>query len=304
VGGDVTSAVPLFLAFWVLGYHNERNQLLAGLALGFASLLVIADQDVRLEASDLVSAIVTSAAVAIVAYFLRRRTRHASELEEQAARLDRERGHRARAAVAAERRRIARDLHDVIAHSISVMTVQAGAARLVLAEEPQRAREPLLAVERTGRQSLAEMRRLVGILRPVETETAPSPRASLAALADLLAQVRTAGLPVELAVDGEQRTLPPGIELAAYRIVQEALTNARKHGSPSSATVALHYAPGALELEIADDGDLEPTAGGAGHGLVGMQERVALYRGELEAGPREGRGFVVRARLPVEGVTP
>src|SRR4051812_16884843 len=303
VGGDVTSAVPLFLAFWVVGYHNDRNQVLAGLALGFASLVVIADQDVRLKTSDTVSAIAVSGAVALVGHLLRRRTRHTSALEERAARLEREREQQARAAVAAERRRIARDPHDVIAHSISVMTVQAGAARLVLADEPQRAREPLLAVEQTGRQSLAEMRRLVGLLRPLETETAPAPRASLAALTDLLAQVRTAGLPVELAVDGERRTLPPGIELAAYRIIQEALTNARKHGSPSGATIALHYAPSALELEIANDGDPEPTAGRTGHGLVGMQERVALYHGQLEAGPRDGHGFIVRARLPVEAVT-
>jgi signal transduction histidine kinase len=302
VGGDVTSAVPLFLAFWVVGYDNERNQLLAGLALGFASLVVIADQDVRLETSDTVSAIVTGGAVALVAHFLRRRTRHATALEEQAARLEREREEQARAAVAAERRRIARDLHDVIAHSISVMTVQAGAARLVLAEEPQRAREPLLAVEETGRQSLAEMRRLVGFLRPHETDAALAPRASLAALADLLAQVRTAGLPVDLAIDGDERALPPGIELAAYRIVQEALTNARKHGSPTGATVALHYRPHVLEIEIANAGRYRTTPNGKGHGLVGMRERVALYRGELEAGPREGRGFVVRARLPVEAV--
>ncbi|HEY3184976.1 MAG TPA: histidine kinase [Gaiellaceae bacterium] len=302
VGGDVTSAVPLFLAFWVVGYDNDRNQLLAGLALGFASLVVIADQDVRLETGDTVSAIVTSGAVALVAYVLRRRARRATAFEERAARLEREREEQARAAVAAERRRIARDLHDVIAHSISVMTVQAGAARLVLAEEPERAREPLLAVEQTGRQSLAEMRRLVGFLRPHETDAAPAARASLAALTDLLGQVRTAGLPVELAVDGEQRELPPGIELAAYRIVQEALTNARKHGSPTRATVALHYGPGALEIEVANDIRGRTTRNGTGHGLVGMRERVALYRGELEAGPREGRGFVVRARLPVEPV--
>jgi signal transduction histidine kinase len=302
VGGDVTSAVPLFLAFWVVGYHNERTQLLAGMALGFAGLVVIADQDVRLGTSDTVSAIVTSGAVALVAHVLRRRARRTGALEERAARLVREREEQARAAVAAERRRIARDLHDVIAHSISVMTVQAGAARLVLDEEPQRAREPLLAVEQTGRQSLAEMRRLVGFLRPHEADAAPAPRASLAALGDLLAQVRTAGLPVELAVDGEERTLSPGIELAAYRIVQEALTNARKHGSPTHATVALHYGPSALEVEVANDVRGRTARNGTGHGLIGMRERVALYGGELEAGPRDGQGFVVRARLPVEPV--
>jgi signal transduction histidine kinase len=182
--------------------------------------------------------------------------------------------------------------------------VQAGAARLVLAEDPERARGPLLAVEETGRQSLAEMRRLVGLLRPEEPGAAPAPRASLAALTDLLAQVRNAGLPVELAVDGDRRALPPGIELAAYRIVQEALTNARRHASPTHATVALRYAPGALEIEIANDVRGRTSPNGTGHGLVGMRERVALYRGELEAGPQQGRGFVVRARLPVEAVQP
>jgi len=210
---------------------------------------------------------------------------------------------RERAAVAEERRRIARDLHDVVAHSVSVMTVQAGAARLLLDEEPKRAREPLLAVEETGRQALGEMRRLLGILRRAEGKAALAPQPGLARLDDLVAQARAGGLPVELTVEGERAALPPGVDLAAYRIVQEALTNARKHGGPARAHVALRYGREALELEVTNDGGASANDGSGGHGLVGMRERVALYGGELEAGPRASGGYAVRARLPVEAAS-
>lgn len=300
VGGAVTAAAPLFLAFWTLGAHNERKQAVAGVLLGAASIVVVADRDARLAADEATSAIVIFGALSLVAFVLRRRASRAGALEKKATHLEREREDRARAAVAAERRRVARDLHDVIAHSVSVMTIQAGAARLLLAEEPQRACEPLVSVEETGRQTLTEMRRLLGILRVDEAEVALAPRPGLAALGGLLAQVRTAGLPVEFAVAGPPRALPPGVELAAYRIVQEALTNARKHCTPVGAGVALRYGRDALEVEITNEGRYVARADGGGHGLVGMRERVALYGGVLEAGPRAEGGYRVRARLPIE----
>jgi signal transduction histidine kinase len=303
-GDEVASALTGFaaflLTFWAVGAHNGRHQALAGAAIGFASITVITDRDVRVDAADMASVVVTGGLLTLVAYAIQRRARHTSKLEERAARLEREREERARAAVAEERRRIARDLHDVIAHSVSVMTVQAGAARLLLADEPARACAPLTSVEETGRQALAEMRRLLGIFRSDEASVALTPRPGLGALAGLLAQVRTAGLPVDLSVEGQSRSLPPGLDLAAYRIVQEALTNARKHGGPAHAHVLIRYRREALELEITNDGRYATRGDGGGHGLVGMRERVALYGGELEAGPRSDGVYAVRARLPVE----
>ena len=198
-----------------------------------------------------------------------------------------------------ERRRIARDLHDVIAHSVSVMTVQAGAARLLLADTPERAEEPLLAVEETGRQALAEMRRLLGMLRTQDGEATLAPQPGIADLIPLVELVRQSGLPVELDVEGGPEALPPGIDVAAYRIVQEALTSALAHAGPARARVTVRYGRDALDLEIADDGRSRRENGGARAGLVAAQERVSVYGGELEAGPRAGGGYAVRAHLPL-----
>jgi signal transduction histidine kinase len=239
--------------------------------------------------------------VSLIAYALQRRGKRAAQLEERAAFLEREREETERAAVAEERRRIARELHDVIAHSITLMTVQAGAARLVLAEDPELARESVVSVEETGRHALAELRRLLGILRPDEGEASLVPQPGLARVDDLIALARRAGLPVELTVEGEPRVLPPGVDLTAYRIVQEALTNAHKHAGPAHAHVLLHYESEAVELEVTNDGRISPNGDDSvGLGLVGMRERVALYDGTFEAGPRAGGGYAVRARLPVE----
>jgi signal transduction histidine kinase len=291
---------PLFallLAFWAVGAHPEPRQAVAGLAMGFAAMVVIVERDPTQGASDTGGHFAVAGGLWLAAFVLGRRTRHAAELEERATRLEGEREQAERAAVAEERRRIARDLHDVIAHSVGVMTVQAGAARLLLAEEPGRAREPLLAVEETGRQALAEMRRLLGILRRAE-DAVLAPQPGLARLGELLAQARAAGLPVELRVEGEPRTLSAGVDLAAYRIVQEALTNVRKHAGPARAELAVRYEEDTLELEIANDGGIAANGDG-GHGLVGMRERVSLYGGELATGPRAEGGYVVRARLPL-----
>ena len=301
VGGVLTAYAALLLTFWAVGAHNRRPQTLAGAAIGVATLLVATERDVRIDASEMLSAIVTGALLTLVAYAVQGRERRATELEKRAEHLEQEREEHERAAVAEERTRIARELHDVVAHCVSVMTVQAGAARLLLDENPRGANEPLLAVEETGRQALAEMRRLLEILRGETTERGLAPEPGLGELRTLVESCVGAGLPVELTVEGEpEAPLAPGVDLAAYRVVQEALTNAIKHAGPARAWVTVRYATRALELEIGDDGRATATNGDHGHGLVGMRERVDLYGGDLEAGPRAGGGYAVHARFPLE----
>ena len=305
------SAFSLALAFWFAGAQNEGEQAVAGAAVGLASVAVFAGSAGRnfvlFEKSGdfgIVALFLLGAGLSLASFALRRRAQAAAELERRAIRLEREREERTRAAVEAERARIARDLHDVIAHSVSVMTVQAGAARLLLAESPERARAPLLSVEETGRQALAEMRRLLGILRTEDDEPALAPQPGMADLSALLERVRQAGLPVELAVEGGPEALPPGVDLAAYRIVQEALTSALEHAGRAGARVTVRYERGALELEIADDGATGRDDGGIRGGLVAMRERVSVYGGELEAGPRSEGGYAVCAHLPLAPVRP
>jgi signal transduction histidine kinase len=228
-----------------------------------------------------------------------RRAEHARLAEARAKRSEEE----ARTAVAEERARITRELHDVIAHSVSVMTVQASAVRRRLLPEQEREREALTVVEETGRQALAEMRRLLGIMRE-EGETAErAPQPGIATIRDLVEHVRDAGLPVELRVEGEPVRLPPGVDVSAYRIVQEALTNALKHGAPGHAWVSVRYGESDVEVEVENDGRADVNGDGEGHGLLGMRERVALCGGELRTGPRAGGGFRISVRLPVAGGT-
>ena len=228
-----------------------------------------------------------------------RHSERARSAEERARRSEEE----ASRAVHEERNRITRELHDVLAHSVSVMTVQASAVRRRLTPEQEREREALLTVEETGRQALAEMRRLVGIMRTEEDSVALTPQPGLGTLPALVEQVRQSGLPVELRVEGEPVALPAGVDLSAYRIVQEALTNTLKHAGPARAWVAVRYAGDDVEIEVENDGrsDGGGDGDGAGHGLVGMRERVALCGGELHSGPRPGGGYRISARLPVAG---
>jgi signal transduction histidine kinase len=209
-----------------------------------------------------------------------------------------EREQKARAAVLAERSRIARELHDVVAHAISVIILQARGARRSLGSEPESARGAIDAIEETASQALTEMRRLLEMLRADDEAVGLAPQPSLAHLQTLADQVRDAGLPVEIELQGEERELAPGVDLAAFRIVQEALTNALKHAGPARARVVVRYGGEDVELEIADDGAGGANGAGAGHGLAGMRERVSLYGGRLESGPTPGGGFLVRARLP------
>jgi signal transduction histidine kinase len=240
---------------------------------------------------------------------LRTRRAYYAQLEERAARLQREREAQSKAAVAAERARIARELHDVVAHNVSVMVVQADGAAYVLDASPEQAKQALETISSTGRQALAEMRRLLGLLRSSDDaggEYVPQP--GVDELSDLIEQVRGAGLPVRFEVAGESRPLPSGVELTAYRIVQEALTNTRKHGGPEvSASVRIGFGEHELALLIEDDGrgaqhELYEEGGedGLGQGLIGMRERIGMVSGTLDAGPRPGGGFRISAVLPIK----
>ena len=236
---------------------------------------------------------------------LRVQTERSIALAIAADRAQREQEAMAQAAVQEERARIARELHDVVAHNVGLIVLQAGGARSVLATDPERARTALLHVEETGRQTLAEMRHLVGILRIAETaERQPLPR--LDRLPALVEEARAAGLDVDLRIEGKAVELPAGLELAAYRLVQEALTNVRKHAPGGTAQVLLGYEPDRLRIEVLNDGepvgtvrDAAAGAAGPGHGLIGMRERVQLYGGRLQVGPMTSGGFRVDAVLPV-----
>ena len=206
------------------------------------------------------------------------------------------------AAIAEERARIARELHDVVAHSISVMVLQARGGRRVFQSDPADARQAFAIIERTGHQALEEMRRLLGMLRQIDEGLPLAPQPSLGDLASLVEQVRAAGLPVQVAIEGEARELPTGVDVSAYRIVQEALTNALIHAGPASACILIRYRPDDLELEITDDGLGTGDSSGPGYGLIGMRERVSVYGGELQAGRRPQGGYALRVRLPLGSV--
>ena len=220
---------------------------------------------------------------------------------ETAERIDAGRELHAHEAAYGERARIARELHDVIAHSVSVMVIQAGAARTVMDAEPERAEASLRSVERAGREALAEMRRLLGVLDGQKDPRALAPQPGLADIQALLVLTRASGLNADLLVDGEPAVLPPALDLCAYRIVQEALTNAIKHAAPASAEVRVRWGEDALELEISDDGRGAGAVNGAsgGHGIAGMRERAALHGGSVDAGPGPEGGFTVHAHLPL-----
>jgi signal transduction histidine kinase len=228
-----------------------------------------------------------------------RHRRRAQHLRVLAGTLQAESAEQTRVAVAEERERIARELHDVVAHGVSAVVVQAEAAEETLASSPDRTRESLWTIQRLGRESLNEMRQVLEILRGGAQEETRAPQPTLADLPALIARNRDAGLAVRLDVLGEPRPLPPGLEVSAYRVVQEGLTNVRKHAAGSSAFVSVTYEPAALEIEIADDGPGRPVAGGGGgHGLVGMRERVTFFGGEFSAARREDGGFAVTALFP------
>jgi signal transduction histidine kinase len=232
---------------------------------------------------------------------LRARSQQADAAEERAERAESERETAARIAVAEERTRIARELHDIVAHAVSVMVLQVGAVRHDLPDTLDDRKTALEDVERVGRTALAEMRRLLGALRRESDDVELSPQPGLGALEVLVDDVRKSGLDVGLEFEGEPAPVPRAIDMSAYRIVQEGLTNVLKHANATRADVRIGYAPGELRLEVRDDGRGAAAADGLGHGLVGVGERVKIYGGEMEAGARNGDGFLLRVRLPLDG---
>jgi signal transduction histidine kinase len=287
------------LIVYSVAAREPRRRSIAATAYALVGLLAIIVVAPDLQLAD---ELPFSAPIIVVAWVLGRTFRardqrartaesHAASLEATSARVLEE-----------ERARIARELHDVIAHSVSVMVVQAGAARTQLDWDAGPVRDALLAIERSGREALEEMRRLLGMLRQDQRETDLLPQPGLRSVPALIDQVRATGLDVQLSIAGTPEPLPPGVDLSAYRILQEALTNTVKHARASLAMVRLTYRASWFDLEVEDDGT-GVTAGradGHGHGLVGMRERVELYGGAFEAGSRNAGGFHVRASLPLE----
>jgi signal transduction histidine kinase len=297
--------VLLLSACYATGRHLEGRRALAGLVLGVGTVIVVAAIH---EPGDIIWPAVFFAGLPWLAgRTLRTQTLLARELAEKAERAEHAREEEERRAIAAERNRIARELHDVVAHNLSVMVVQASAARRVLERDPQRAAEAAELIRRTGREALAELRYVFGPVRRGDGEDLSGPP-SLSRVEELARRARTAGLKVRLRVEGDSVPLPPGVDQAAYRVVQEALTNALKHAGSAHATITVSYEPGEVVLSIEDDGAAPTGDGldeaGGGHGLVGMRERVALYGGLLQAGPRDQGGFAVRARLPTRPLVP
>ncbi len=300
-GGQFQPWFADLMALYSVGAHAPLRQALAGAAVGATSVLAI---DIpRLVDGEPVGEVVPAwfifAGIWAFGRWMRRRRRETEELTERADTLEREQERQAQIAVAAERARIARELHDLVAHSMGVIVIQAQGSQRALDRDTAAVRASLQSIEATGRQGLAELRRLLGILTDAHSGEGTSPQPSLDRLGELVEGVRGAGLDTDLQCDGDVRPLPPGVELAAYRIVQEALTNALKHAHARSARVRVHYLPTRIDLEVADDG-AGGTPKGNGHGLVGMRERVSLYGGTLSLGDAPEGGFPVRASIPVE----
>lgn len=294
----------LLVAVYSLGSHESGARRLFGFLWVEVGVIVVAS--VGIPDSTTANVLLAGAFYAAAYFFgsaMRNRRLYQEQLEERAEILAREHEEAAKRAVADERLRIAQELHDVVAHSMGVIAVQAGVGAHVIDADPAEAKRSLEAIATTSRTTLTEIRRLLGVLRADgDADYAPAP--GLADLHRLVADIEAAGVEVDLRVAGSPQTLPPGIDLTAYRIVQEALTNVLKHAGPAHATVTIGYEPGAVSLEVVDDGHGTNGAGRAdghavGHGITGMRERVGVYGGALEVGPRLGGGFRVAARLPL-----
>jgi signal transduction histidine kinase len=297
--------LPFTVAIYTVGAHCTRRVSVRCMA-GLLAVVVLeqALDPTNHDATDPLGAMPFLLLLVLLPWvtgmYLRTRRLYVAELRERAARAEAEREQRAREAVADEQRRIARELHDAVAHAMSVMVVQAEAAEEMLTVDPEKARAPVQRIQSVGRDGLAEMRRLLAVLRTGESP-GKAPQPGLAQLDVLADEIRSAGLPVDLTVEGEPRAVPVGVDISAYRIAQEALTNVLRHARATHVDVRLRYGE-ALELDVEDDGIGVPAAAnGGGHGLVGMRERVGLYGGTLEAGPVEN-GFRVHATLPLKGV--
>ena len=297
--------VPLLVAAYSVARYADRRQAAEGIfVVATAFVVVMLRVPSVATAGNVPFVVVPLAAVTVLGRELRRRQLSHAALSLHASRLAEEQEAWVREAVAAERARIARELHDVVAHCVSVMVIQAGAAEDLLDRDPQAARPPLRAVQDTGQEAVAELGRMLGLLRGEAAPESLAPQPGVAQLPDLVAQVRTTGLRVDHDVVGTPYDLPPGVEVALYRLAQEALTNVLKHARARTASVTLRYGEAEVGLTVQDDGrgggQGHGHGHGHGHGLIGMRERVALYGGTLAAGPRAGGGFVVAAVIPTE----
>jgi signal transduction histidine kinase len=299
----VVLGVAILVAVYSVAAYGDRWVSLAGLAAAELGSAAVQLTPGRFQAPTVVTNGLVLAAAWLLGHFVGVRRAYIARLE-QTAELERARAELARRAVAEERLRLARELHDVVAHSISVIAVQSGVGAHVANTQPEEAAKALAAIEATSRAALTELRRLLGVLRQEgEPQGSLAPVPGLADLDALLAEVAKAGLAVRLRVEGTPSQLPAGVDLSAYRIVQEALTNVVKHAGPARAQVTIGYNDQDVTVEVTDDGRgvVAPTSDGrarVGHGLIGMRERVAVFGGDLEAGPRPGGGFRVAARLP------
>jgi signal transduction histidine kinase len=301
----MTSLFPVGMASaFLLGYQRDNTRAWAGLAIVLGGIATVVYNIPGVATAELFVIPIDFGISWAAGYALRERAQKAEAAETRAERAERERDAAARIAVAEERARIARELHDIVAHAVSVMVLQVGAVRHKLPDELADDREALRSVERAGRTALTEMRRLLGAMRDEREEVSFVPQPGLDGLDSLLEEVTRAGLPVELHVDGEPVPLPRGVDLSAYRIVQEGLTNALKHAHATTANVTVRYALDELQIEVRDNGVGSSTTDGLGHGLVGVRERVKIYGGQMSAGSANGGGFVLSTRLPLSGDRP
>jgi signal transduction histidine kinase len=304
-GRLVTFATSVYIlgmaASFLLGNLRDAVQERLGLAIVLGGTAIIVFNKPAHSAGELVFIPLVFGICWLAGFALRTRAEEAEAAEVRAAQAERERESSARVAVAEERARIARELHDVVAHAVSVMVLHVGAVRHKLPDTLADDADALQGVEETGRTALAEMRRLLGAMRRDDDSLELGPQPSLDSLDSLAAGVESAGLPVRLHVEGEQFRLPRAIDLSAYRIVQEGLTNALKHARAGHADVTVRYRADELQIEVRDDGPGSASSDGHGHGLVGIRERVKIYGGEMSAGTAPEGGFVLSARLPLAG---
>jgi signal transduction histidine kinase len=289
------------VAALLLGNLEKERQAWSGLVLIVASAFVVAFNDPQHDVGELVFTPLLFTVLWVTGHAIRQRIVEAETAQRRALQAEHQREEIERRAVLRERTRIAREMHDVVGHSVSVMTVQAAAVRRLLTDSQTREREALLAVEETGREALTEMRRVVTVLRDPNEDLVLAPPPSLGQLPRLLDHARSSGLPVDLTIEGRPVRLPVGVDLAAYRVIQESLTNALRHACADRAEVHVRYGANSLEVEVIDDGRgcTPHDADHGGHGLAGMRERVGAYAGQLHAGPRPNGGYRVHALLPV-----
>jgi signal transduction histidine kinase len=306
--GVVTQPAGVFLAgmaaAFLLGNVPEALKARLGLAVVLGGAGIVVYNLPERAAGEFVFTPLLFAVAWLAGFALRERAAQAEAAEARAVQAERDRETAARVAVAEERARIARELHDVVAHAVSLMVLQVGAVRHKMPESAAQDHDALQNVEQVGRAALAEMRSLLGAMRRDGEPVDLAPQPGLGDLDALLADVRASGLPVRMHVEGEPRVLPRAIDLSAYRIVQEGLTNSLKHAEARQADVAVRYGANDVQVEVVDDGRGPSVNDGLGHGLIGIKERVKIYGGDLKVGSAGGGGFLLRARLPLNGHTP